>query len=341
MPAQTFLNHTTKENELAIQDNNKDLYLINAKGTILWKKKLNEKISSKIFTVDIFKNNKYQLLFSSENYLHLIDRNGNYVQGYPVKLPSASTSELSVIDYDNDKDYRLFIACKNKTIYNYSIFGIKQEKFNPVRTEAEVNLPIQYAKVGLSDYLIAIDKEGKIYTFSRKGEGRIGLKNKTIENCSAFYTDATNNINSTYIIYVDDKNNLLNKISFSDKKVVEKLNTTIESASVKFIQEDDKKTTDIIITKPNAIFAYNLNGNLLFEKVIDSELNETDFYSSESQSLFLSFSRNKQELIIVDQLKQKTKSIQASALPLLSDLFNNNKKYMIVTNGNQINCVAL
>jgi len=108
MQSNGFINHTTKENELAVQDDDKALYLINAKGTILWRKKLNEKINSKIFTVDIFKNNKYQLLFSSENYLHLIDRNGNYVQGYPVKLPAPASSELSVLDYDNDKDYRLF-----------------------------------------------------------------------------------------------------------------------------------------------------------------------------------------------------------------------------------------
>ncbi len=336
-----FINHITKENELAIQDETKMFYLINAKGTILWQKKLSEKIMSKIFTVDIFKNNKYQLLFSSENYLHLIDRNGNYVQGYPVKLPAAASSGLSVLDYDNDKDYRLFIACKNNMIYNYSIFGVKVDKFATVKTDAEVTLPVQYAKVGLSDYLITADKEGKIYTFSRKGEARIGLKNKTIENCSAFYVDATNNINSTYLIYVDDKNNLINKISFSDKKVIEKLGNDIELASIKFSNVDDNKAMDVIITKPNAIYAYNLNGNLLFEKAVESELTETDYYSDESHALFLAFSNTKQELIVLDQLKQKLKSIHASAQPLISNLFNDNKKYLIVTDGTHLNCVAL
>lgn len=341
MKANGFINHITKENELAIQDETKMFYLINAKGTILWQKKLNEKIMSKIFTVDIFKNNKYQLLFSSENYLHLIDRNGNYVQGYPVKLPAAASSQLSVLDYDNDKDYRLFIACKNNMIYNYSIFGVKVDKFTTVKTEAEVTLPVQYAKVGLSDYLITADKEGRIYTFSRKGEARIGLKNKTIENCSAFYVDATNNINSTYLIYIDDKNNLINKISFSDKKIIEKLNNDIGSANVKFSNVDDNKAMDVIITKPNAIFAYNLNGNLLFEKTVESELNETNFYTDESHSLFLLFSSTKQELILLDQLKQKLKSIHATAQPLISNLFNDNKKYLIVTDGTHLNCVAL
>ncbi|MBA3680533.1 MAG: hypothetical protein H0W73_05135 [Bacteroidetes bacterium] len=341
MQSNGFINHTTKENELVVQDDERALYLINAKGTVLWKKKLNEKINSKIFTVDIFKNNKFQLLFSSENYLHLIDRNGNYVQGYPVKLPAAASSELSVIDYDNDKDYRLFIACKNKMIYNYSIFGVKVEKFISVKTDNEVNLPVQYAKVGLSDYLITADNEGKIYTFSRKGEGRIGLKNKTIENCSAFYIDATNNINSTYLVYVDDKNNLINKISFSDKKVIAKLNMGIEAANAKFVNVDDNKATDVIITKPNSILAYNLSGNLLFEKTIESELSTSDFYGDDNHALYFSYSNSKQELIITDQLKQNTKSIKATAQPLISDLFNDNKKYLIITDGNHLNCVAL
>ncbi|MDO8999627.1 MAG: hypothetical protein Q7W45_07680 [Bacteroidota bacterium] len=338
--ASIFKNHITKENEIVLQDENKNLYLINAKGTVLWKKHLTEKISSKIFIVDIFKNNKYQLLFNTENYLHLIDRNGNYVQGYPVKLPDASTSELSLIDYDNDKDYRLFIACKNNTIYNYSIYGIKQEKFTPVKTESQVNLPIQYVKVGLSDYLVAVDKEGKIYTFSRKGEGRIGLRNRTIESCKAFYVDATNNINSTYLIYIDDKDNLINKISFSDKKTIEKLNADIDSSAIKFAQVDSKKTMDIIITKANSILAYNLNGNQIFEKTIGDNLSETTYYSDDSRSLFLTFSDAKNELILFDRLKQKTKIIKATALPLIYDLFNNNKKYLIVTDGNQLSCVA-
>ncbi len=341
MQSNGFVNHITKENELVVQDEANALYLVNAKGTVLWKKKLNEKINSKIYTVDIFKNNKYQLLFNSDNYLHLIDRNGNYVQGYPVKLPAPASSELSVLDYDNDKDYRLFIACKNKVIYNYSIFGVKVEKFANVKTDDEVVLPVQYAKVGLSDYLITVDKEGKIYTFSRKGEGRIGLKNKTIENCSAFFIDATNNINSTYLVYVDDKNNLINKISFSDKKVIAKLNQDIEGASITFVNADDNKTTDVIITKPNAILACNLSGNILFEKAIESELSSTDFYSDDSHALYFSYSNTKQELLITDQLKQKTKSIKASAQALISDLFNDKKKYLIITDGNHLNCVAL
>ena len=341
MKAGGFINHITKENEIVVQDNGKNLYLINAKGTILWKKKLNEPVFSDIHVVDIFKNNKYQLLFNTRNYLHLIDRNGNYVDGYPVKLPAEASSELSVFDYDGDKDYRLFIACKNNSIYNFSIYGIKQEKFTTVKTESEVNLPVHYIKVGTSDYLVALDNEGKIYTFSRKGVGRIGLRNRTIANCSAFYVDVSNTINSTYLVYVDDKSGLLNKISFADKKEIVKLNSDIENASVDFELVDDNRSMDLILTKNNSILAYNFSGNLIEEKTTEINLSRSSFYNDESHSLLYSLSTEQSELVLFDQLKQKTQTLKATSMPLISNLFNDNKKYLIFSNGRQLNCVLL
>ena len=84
-----FTNHTTGAKEIFIQDLKNNTYLINAAGRVLWKVPLNERIAGNIYMIDYFRNGKYQLLFSGKNYLHLLDRNGNYVERYPVKLRSA------------------------------------------------------------------------------------------------------------------------------------------------------------------------------------------------------------------------------------------------------------
>lgn len=341
MKPAAFVNHITKENEILVQDHAEKLYLINAKGSILWKKVLNEKISSPVFRVDVFKNNKYQFLFSSKNYLHLLDRNGHYVDGYPVKLPAESSAALAMFDYDETRDYRLFIPCKNNLIYNFSISGKKQEGFLPVKTDYEVDLPVQYVKVGQSDYLVALDKEGKIYTFSRRGDGRIGLNNRATANCTAFYVDATNNIHSTHFVYVDDKNGLINKISFADKKEISKLNFDIENADVNFTRVDDNKMMDVFFTRMNTLLAYDLNGNLLVKKTIEADLSESEVFRNENYFVLLSYSKFRRELVIIDQLKQKSRTVNASALPLVSDLFNDNKKYLIITSGKVLNCMAL
>ena len=341
MSAFGFVNHITGENEIVVQDDANTLYLINAKGTVLWKKKLNEKITSAIYTVDIYKKNKFQLLFNSKNYLHLIDRNGNYVEEYPVKLPAEATSEMSLFDYDNDKDYRIFIACKNNSIYNYSIHGIKQDKFTTVRTENEVHLPIQYVKVGQSDYLVALDKEGKIYTFSRKGVGRIGLRNRTVAACQRFYVDAGNSVNNTQLVYVDEKSALINKISFADKKEILKLHSEIEHAAVSFDLVDDNRSMDLVLTNNNTVMAYTFSGDLILEKTHTLPFSSSDFYSDESHSVFYSLSEEQHELLVTDQIKGNSRVLPASALPLTSNLFKDNKKYLIITNGKQLNCVLL
>jgi hypothetical protein len=341
MKATKFVNHVTKENELVIQDEAKQLYLINAKGTILWKKKLIEKVTSKIFMVDVFKNNKYQLLFSSNNYLHLIDRNGNYVQGYPIKLESESVCPLSVFDYDNTRDYRLFITCKNNKIYNYAINGKKQEGFTPYKTDNEVHLPIHYIKVGLSDYLVAVDIEGKIYTISRRGDGRIGLKNKVIANCKSFYLDVSNTINSTYLVYVDDKNGLISKISFADKKTIEKLNFDTDKSHLTFSTVEDDKIMNIIFTHEDLLTVCDFNGHVQLKQPLSGVGNETDFYKDESRSLFLTLCNSRTQLIVLDKRKQKSTLFKSTTLPLVSKLFNDNKKYLVITQDNQISCVPL
>ena len=337
----SFVNHISGENEIIIQDEKNRLYLINAKGTVLWTKILDEKIVSEIYLVDIFKNNKHQMLFNTKNHIYLIDRNGNYVKGYPIDLPAEATSQISLLDYDNDKDYRIFIACRDNSIYNYNPHGMAQEGFMPVKTEHEVALPIQYVKVGKSDYLVALDKEGKIYTFSRKGQMRIGLKNRTLANCPSFYVDATNNLSTTNLVCVDDKSGLINKISFVDKKELIKLNMEHGNADVKYELVDDNRDMDILITINGDLLAYNFNGDLLFEKNTGAELSQTSYSNDESHSICYSLNGDKTEIIINDILKQKTKKLKGIALPLVCNLFSDNKKYLIITNGNQLSCIPV
>lgn len=341
LPAAGFVNHITGENEIVIQDDNNLLYLVNAKGTVLWRKQLTEKIISAIYTVDIYKKNKYQLLFNTKNHLHLIDRNGNYVEQYPVKLPAEASSELSLFDYDTNKDYRLLIACKNKSIYNYSIHGQLLDGFGTVKTDDEVVLPVQYVKVGPSDYLVALDVEGKIYTFSRRGAGRIGLRNRTISNCPAFYVDPGNSVASTYLVYVDDKSGLLNKISFEDKKEIVRLHSELENADVRFSLVDENRSMDVIVTKNNLLQAYSFSGNLIVEKSSEAMLGKSGFYGDESHSLFYTLHSDSNALTVFDQVNSTHKTLEATALPLVSNLFKDNKKYLIVTNGARLSCVLL
>lgn len=175
-----FTNHTTGAKEIFIQDMKNNIYLINIAGRVLWKVPLNERIGGAIFMIDYFNNGKYQLLFSGKNFLHLIDRNGNYVERYPVKLRSPASNSLAMFDYDNNQTYRLFIAGDDKLIYSYDKSGSVVKGWKPFRTSGIVRTEICYFKVSGKDYIVASD-EYSVYMLDRTGNRRVILKEAVVK----------------------------------------------------------------------------------------------------------------------------------------------------------------
>ena len=169
-----FTNHITGAKEIFIQDMKNNTYLINAAGRVLWKVPLNERITSTIYMIDYFHNSKYQLLFSGKNYIHLLDRNGNYVERYPVKLRSPATNSMVMFDYDNNQNYRLFIAGEDKLIYSYDKTGSVVKGWNPFRTLGIVKAEISYFRVSGKDYIVAAD-ENSVYFLDRAGNKRLNI----------------------------------------------------------------------------------------------------------------------------------------------------------------------
>ena len=170
-----FTNHLTGAKEIFIQDVRNNAYLVNAAGRVLWKVPLNERISGNVYMIDYYRNGKYQLLFSGKNYLHLLDRNGNYVERYPVRLRSPATNSLSMFDYDNNRNYRLLIAGEDNMIYAYDKDGSIVKGWTPFRTNGRVTSDISWFRVSGKDYLVAAD-ETALYFLDRQGNTRLTLK---------------------------------------------------------------------------------------------------------------------------------------------------------------------
>jgi hypothetical protein len=169
-----FTNHNTGAKEIFIQDTKNNAYLINAAGRVLWKVPLKEKINGSVYMIDYYRNGKYQLLFSGRNYLHLIDRNGNYVERYPVRLRSPATNSLALIDYENNNTYRLVIAGEDKLVYSYDKSGNVVKGWEPFRTAGYVTADAGFYKISGKDFIVIAD-ESSIYFLDRSGKVRLRL----------------------------------------------------------------------------------------------------------------------------------------------------------------------
>ena len=135
----------------------------------------NFKIISKIHIIDYYANKKYQFLFNTKNHIYILDRNGNFIENYPVKLPAKATCGISVFDYNDNCNYRIFVACNDKQVYLYQKDGQINKDWKITQTKDYVKTPIQYFSYENKDYIVFADNLN-IYILNRKGEVRINPK---------------------------------------------------------------------------------------------------------------------------------------------------------------------
>ena len=168
-------NHYTGEKEIFVQDEGHNIYLLNSSGRILWKQQMGGRIVSDIHQIDFYKNGKLQLMFNTKDELHLLDRNGNYVERFPVKLRSPATNGMALFDYEKNRDYRIVIAGEDRGIYMYGKDGNTVKGWEFGKTESIVTRPLKHFRIGDRDYLVLADKLTS-YILNRKGQSRVRVQ---------------------------------------------------------------------------------------------------------------------------------------------------------------------
>lgn len=268
------INHNTKAKEVLIQDDANKIYLISNTGKIIWTKQLNEKLMSDVFQVDVLKNNKLQLLFNTRSAIYMYDRNGNDMKGFPVKLASPATNSISVIDYENNKDYRIFIACENKSIQCYKSNGEQVTGFKFDKTISPVYLPIQYFNVNNKDHLCIIDVKGKTYILDRQGEIRLKMKEQMPQGIRNFYIEPGKDYIKTFIISADTLGNVI-KLSLSGEREKIKLQNFETSPYFAYTDLNNDKTKEYIFLTRTELKVFNSDKSLLFKYEFKSNITQS------------------------------------------------------------------
>ena len=185
---QIVKNHYNGEDEIFIQDENNQIYLISNSGKILWKKPIDGTIIGGVHQVDMLKNNKLQMAFVTENKLYIVDRNGNNLKGYPKTLSKKAIVGLSVFDYDKNKNYRFMIPTSDADVLLLNMQGEMPSDWNFTST-ADITTPLQYFNIKGKDYIVTANSE-KALIVNRRGENRVTPKDDTKGIKTSFFADA-------------------------------------------------------------------------------------------------------------------------------------------------------
>ncbi len=178
-PARTrpqFLkNHRNGQMDVAVQDEEHTLYLFSSSGSLFWKKELPGPIQGDIQQVDLFRNGRLQMAFSTDTQLMVLDRDGKAVAPFPKEFAGGNLRPLAVFDYENNRNYRLVVT-QGSRVFMYDGQGREVSGFKFREAESPViGLP-RHIRIGNRDYLVFQLENGKLRILNRVGDTRVPVR---------------------------------------------------------------------------------------------------------------------------------------------------------------------
>lgn len=324
--------YKTKNKFVFVQDKANNVYLISNTGKILWKRAADGKLVSGVNEIDVLKNEKTQYLFNTKKTLYILDRNGNNVDGYPVKFTSQATGPVNLFDYDGDKNYRILVPCADKIIREYDVSGKQVEGWARPETKEVVNCSIKHINIDGRDYIVTIDNMGKVYLYDRKGEVRIRLHHALPSGISRFYIVPGDKKDNTFI-YASDSSGSVSRLSLSDivmhaRYLADSVNNT------EFVPADLKGDNRIamLFMSSGEVFVYDSVKSLLFHCTGKDSLSVLQTYTYTGGKIRIGAVDNKDNKIY---LWDNTGGL-CTGFPLygavgfnISDMNNDGQKYLV------------
>lgn len=210
-----FQNHYTKEPELLVQDHNHQLYLLNREGKVLWRKRLDEQIVGDIDFIDGFDTGKFQLLFNTKSKTHLLDRNGKYVEKYPIALLDSTLVAPLAVKYSKKSDYRI-IACNGTKLINLDANGDYVKGWKKPDLKSPLKEKLIYTSLQGNDMFIALTNDHQIHFYDKTG-ARV-QKPITVDSSMIFLAfEAGKSLKQSKIIGYDSLGNIHTVLCNGDK----------------------------------------------------------------------------------------------------------------------------
>ena len=172
---QFLKNHRDGSLDIAVQDENHVLYLFSAAGSLYWKKELSGPVQGDIQQVDLLRNGRLQMAFTTDTELLVLDRNGKEVAPFPRDFPGGNLGPLAVFDYEQNRNYRLVVT-QGSRVFMFDGQGrdVRGFKFRDAGSPV-VQTPV-HIRIGSRDYLLFQLEDGSLKILNRVGDTRIGVK---------------------------------------------------------------------------------------------------------------------------------------------------------------------
>ncbi|MDD3877675.1 MAG: hypothetical protein PHT69_13725 [Bacteroidales bacterium] len=275
------INHNDNSEEVVISDINNNLYLIDKNGIIVWKHEVGENILSDIIQIDFLNNGKLQYLFNTPNFIYLIDRNGDNVGNFPIRLRSKATNGVAVFDYDNNKNYRLFLATEQKEIINLDKNGEIISGWQAFRTANPVEVPVQFIRLLGKDFLFVTENTGKFHILDRRGSIRISPNNNFLKSVhTLFYPLITSDRKGIFV--TTEKSGKVATIDFNGATEFIEFPDISEEHYFIFEDVNNNSLKDYIFINKDKLFVYDYSKNLIKSIQFSSDISGAPMFFNDN-----------------------------------------------------------
>lgn len=274
--AQWITTISQDKNYIIAQDDTNMLYLIDEESNIVWKKRLPNTIISEVFSVDYYKNGETQLLFNTSTHLYLLDIKGNLMPNYPIKLGSDASLGMSLFDYDQDKNYRAFVACANECVYGYDLSGRPLDGWNPKRVGEVIDKP-QHVRVNNKDLIFIPTAQGYFYFLNRKGELQSQFRDSVNTHYyNPFYFESSSTFSQNRFVSTDQYGKI-KSIYIDGHRLYKSVGTWTAEHSFLYanVMGDSKK--DYVFIDNNQLMVYQDDSTVGYNYQFNSAINDQAF----------------------------------------------------------------
>lgn len=322
-PAYLTQNPIENSTEILIQDFQNKLYLITQKGKFVWSRPVGSPMRSKVFQLDIYKNNRLQYAFIGTDRFNLIDRSGRNVPTFPLFNPdtTAQFHTLTILDLKNSKDYWFIISDTKGRVYFYDSNKYLQTGWKPKKLTHKLSVPVQHFRIQNKDYFILAQEDGLVQVFDLQGneEFTFRLESKVF---SSFAIEQGSTKASTYLVNTTEKG-IFFKINLQGEFALrEQLFMPSKKAQAMLCIDEKNKDWLITIISHNQTIILDKKGKTLFEKNVGT--------IAKTEVQYFNLGISKKIIAITDKSSNTSYLVDATQGKLLCEPFKSNKPVSIL-----------
>jgi len=252
-----------------------NLYLVTAQGYVAWKLHIMGKIMGEVHSVQLLGSDSLYLLFNTDTHLYLLHPDGRFADKFPMRFPLKATNGITVVDWDNNHDYRIMVAFQDNRVYCFTLDGTSVYGWKRPNLKEEIKDPVCGFNAGSKEYIIISGITGNTMFLDRNGDQEMTPGPKfTHLPSSGFHLNKTNSKGPFITTGPDGK-----LIFIHESGKTSEVTLNIFSPAHRFFYEDinGNGQPEFIFSDRNTIYYYNRNYKLIYSYAFRREISNPPF----------------------------------------------------------------